>query len=62
MKENELLTRKELAEFLRISIATLQTMMKNREIPFYKINKRIIFKKSDIDEWLKQRKIEIQTK
>lgn len=62
MTENELLTRKELANFLRISIATLQTMMKKNEIPFYKINKRILFKKSEIDEWLNQRKIEIQTK
>lgn len=57
MKENELITRKELIEYLRISMGTLQAMMKNREIPYYRLKKRIIFRKSEINEWLNEKKI-----
>lgn len=58
MKENnELITRKELIEYLRISMGTLQAMMKQREIPYYRLKKRIIFRKSEINEWLNEKKI-----
>ncbi|MGB7296810.1 MAG: helix-turn-helix domain-containing protein [Candidatus Aminicenantales bacterium] len=52
-----MLTKKEMLEYLRISKGTLDKMMRKREIPFHKIGKRVLFKKSDIDRWLESKRV-----
>jgi excisionase family DNA binding protein len=51
MTEDRLLTKKEVIEYLRISRATLdRSLMK--EIPYIKLGKRVLFRKSDIEKYL----------
>lgn len=54
---NEILTKKEAAEFLRISIATIDRLMRDRKIPFSKINGKVLFQKKDIIDLLEVKKI-----
>ena len=54
---NEILTKKEAAEFLRISIATIDRLMRDRKIPFSKINGKVLFQKKDLIDLLESKKI-----
>ncbi len=48
------LTPKELADFLRISRATVYTMVREKELPFYRLRGRIFFDKDVIVDWTKE--------
>ena len=50
--EEQLLTVKEAAEFLKLCSATVQRMARRQELPAMKIGKLWRFRKSDLDEWL----------
>ncbi len=50
--EDKIMTRQEVADYLRISLPTLHDYMKKGRIPFYRINSRIRFKKKDLDKLL----------
>ena len=53
MKEvisSELLNRQEAAVYLRICRSTLDTLM----IPRIKIRRRVLFRRSELDQWLTQ--------
>ena len=54
---NEILTKKEAAEFLRISIATINRLMKKRKIPFSKINGKVLFQRKDLIDCLERKKV-----
>lgn len=55
--ELDLMTKKEMMEYLRISKGTLDKMMRKREIPFIKLGKRVLFKRQEIDNWLKSKSV-----
>ena len=46
-------TQREAARFLRISLPTLIAWKKSRKIPFYQHGRKILFKKSEILEAMK---------
>lgn len=50
------LTKKDVANRLNVSIATLDRMMKKKLIPFYKLGKnrscRVLFSKKDVDSFV----------
>lgn len=48
----------ELREYLQVGRTTLYKMIKERQIPCYFIAGEYRFKKQEIDEWLKTRRIE----
>jgi len=48
----KLLTKKEVAEYFNMSISTIDRLMRDRIIPYIKIQKTIRFKKSEIDKFL----------
>lgn len=50
---DKLLTVKEAAEFLDVSVSTIYKLTSTLEIPFNKRSKRIYFMKSDLVEWIK---------
>lgn len=52
MKKEDLMTRKEVMEYLRISHQTLHKLMKQRAFPYIKLEKRVLFKKTDIDKYI----------
>lgn len=52
MKKEDLMTRKDVMEYLRISHQTLHKLMKQRAFSFIKLEKRVLFRKTDIDKYL----------
>ncbi len=54
--ETEFLTLKEAASFLKISVATLNRVMREGKIPSYKIGGRRLFDKVELVEWVKKHK------
>jgi len=52
--ENEIFNVKEVAEYLHCSESTIRKLMKNNEIPYYRVAYRIFFKKQMIDNWIEE--------
>ncbi len=42
----------EIAELTALSVSTIYKRTSARTIPFYKIGKRVLFKPSEINQWL----------
>lgn len=55
MPEREVLTKAEAVEYTRLSRATLDRLMKSRELRHMKVGKKVLFRKCDIDAFLKKR-------
>lgn len=55
MKEDAVMTKAEAIEYMRISVATIDRLMKSRTLPFIKVGKKVLFRKSDIDKFLERR-------
>ena len=53
----KLMTLEEIAEYLRLSVHTIYKMAQNGKIPALKAGKMWRFRKADIDEWLKLKKL-----
>lgn len=50
----QLLTKKEIAEFLNVSVGLIDKKVMLKEIPFLKIGKLVRFSKSGIMEWMQK--------
>ena len=53
-ESDQLLTVKEAAEFLHLSVPTIYGFVSKAEIPFSKKGKRLYFSKLELMEWIKQ--------
>ena len=58
--DKEVLTVKQVAEFLQMDVRTIYKYAKSGEIPSFKISRRWRFLKTDIDSWVEQKKDEIK--
>ncbi|MBS4035868.1 MAG: helix-turn-helix domain-containing protein [Ignavibacterium sp.] len=65
-KETEFMDINEASSFLKLKKTTIYQMVFKREIPFYKSTKKLLFKKSDLIEWVEKDRIytieELQSK
>lgn len=57
MNEDDLMTRKQVMEYLKISHQTLHKLMKQKAFPYMKLERKVLFRKSEIDAWLESKKI-----
>lgn len=58
---NETFNIKEVANYLKCSISGIRNLVRNKNIPFYRVGNRLFFKKSSIDLWIdKQEKNNMQ--
>ena len=48
----EVLTVKEVADYLNCSTSVVRKMVLNKKIPFYRVGTRILFRKIAIDNWV----------
>ena len=55
MDKAVLMTKKEVMEYLRISHDTLHRLMKQRAFPYIKLDRKVLFRKSDIDCFLESK-------
>ena len=53
---NDILTKKEVSEFLKCSIGMVDKLMSNN-LPYYKIGRNVKFKKEEIIDYLEERKV-----
>jgi excisionase family DNA binding protein len=64
-KDPEFMNIEETSIFLKLKKSTLYNLVFNRRIPFYKKTKILLFKKSELIEWVEQKKVsslvEVQT-
>lgn len=56
---NDILTKKEVSEFLKCSIGMVDKLMSNN-LPYYKIGRNVKFKREEIIDYLEERKV-VQT-
>ena len=52
-----LLTRRELMDYIRIKPSTLRKLMLRNEFPYFKLERRVLFRKDDIDKWLESKRV-----
>ncbi len=52
MEERDLMTKQEVMEYLRISHQTLFRLMKSGAFPYIKMERKVLFRKRDIDAYL----------
>ena len=50
--ESALMTKEETKEYLRVSNSTLEYLIKKEGLPFIKWRRKLLFRKSDVDEFL----------
>jgi excisionase family DNA binding protein len=55
---NPLFSIKELSSYLGIKEKTLYAKVSAKEIPHYKIDRLVRFKKEEIDRWIEEKKVE----
>ncbi len=53
MADEKFLTVKETSEFLRISVSTLNRLIRQHKIPSYKVSYRRLFDKQELVEWVR---------
>ena len=53
----ELLTVKELGEYLKLKKSTIYDKVKEKTIPYYQIDSSVRFEKSEIDKWIKSKSV-----
>lgn len=44
-------------EYLRISHGTLDKLIKKKGIPYLKLDRRVLFKKADVEVWLETKRV-----
>ena len=53
---NEVFTIKQVAKYLHLSVPTIYGLVHRREIPHYKVNKRLYFKQAEILDMIDKRR------
>jgi len=49
------MTKQDVMDYLKISHQTLYRLMNKREIPYFKLERKVLFRKSHIDKWLESK-------
>ncbi len=62
MANNEILTIKELAAYLRVHQTTLYRLIRDGKLPCFKVGSDFRFMRSAIDEWIQKRQKGMATK
>jgi len=57
MMKKRLVNKKELAEYLSLSIYTIDTWVCQSRIPYVKMGRRVLFDLHEIDKWIEKQKI-----
>ncbi len=48
----QVFTVKELANYLQCSVSSIRNLVRNREIPFFRVGSKLNFNKEAIDKWI----------
>lgn len=53
--DEEIMTIREAAEYLKVSVPTIRNMITNKEIPFFQRGQVIRLNRSDLKEWIRKK-------
>lgn len=56
-RDVEFLTVRELADAMRVSVLTIRRLVERRELPVYRFCRKILFKRTDVNIYLKARRV-----
>ena len=56
--KKRLINKRELAEYLSLSVFTIDTWVSQNRIPYVKMGRRVLFDLSEIDKWIDEKKVE----
>ena len=59
---NNMFDVKQLASYLNISISLVRKLIRKNDIPYNRIGAKLLFQKSEIDNWLKEQQNDNQNK
>ena len=48
------LSKKQASQYLSVSISFLERLMAEEGLPFYRVKKKVLFRKHEIDRWIEQ--------
>ena len=54
MENDTILTINDLASYLKVSKSLIRNLVAKNEIPYFKLHRRILFRFSDIKEWINE--------
>jgi excisionase family DNA binding protein len=57
MNKDVLMSKKEVQEYLKISHGTLYLLMKRRAFSYIKLDRKVLFRKKDIDAFLESKTV-----
>ncbi len=57
-RESEFMTVPEVAKYLRVSVTSVYRITERRDLPFYRLAKKIIFRASEVEGYLKKCRVE----
>jgi excisionase family DNA binding protein len=57
MDKDDILTKTQVQEYLKISRGSLSRLMTSGEIPYFKLARRVLFRKADVDAWLETKRV-----
>ena len=60
MDEDEILTLKEVADYLKLTERTLYRLTQEGDVPGFKVGNSWRFRLRDIDAWIEERKAEVR--
>ena len=49
---------KEIAEYLNCSVSSIRTLVRNKQIPFFRIGSKLNFNKDAVDNWIYNQEIQ----
>ena len=52
--DDEMLTKEELTKMLKVSTSMVNKMLRETDFPRYDLGRRVLFRKSEVFEWLKE--------
>jgi excisionase family DNA binding protein len=53
--EDEMMSRQELAEWLKVCVGAIDRWCRKEGLPFIKVGRRVLFRRADVQEWLAKR-------
>lgn len=59
MENNIIFNIEEVAQYLKCSISCVRSLVRKKEIPYFRIGNRLNFKKDTIDMWIRNQEIQI---
>ena len=54
----QIFTVKEVSKYLNCSVSCIRTLVRNKQIPFFRIGSKLNFNKEAVDQWIKNQEIQ----